>query len=174
MEFVSLEVAPYHYNSTMSYMAYCCHVWGGAPSCYLDMLDKLQRWICRTAGPSLAASLEPLAHPRNLVSLSLFYTYYFGRCSPELAKLIPFLYSRGKFTWYSKRLHNFSIAILRCFKGVTAILWNYLPTEGFPFTYELTGFNSGVRRHTLSWVLSQHLYCMLFIFFLFFFYLHVL
>ena len=43
-------------------MKYCCHVWAGAPSCYLELLDKLQKWICRTVGPSLAASLEPLAH----------------------------------------------------------------------------------------------------------------
>ena len=30
--------------------------------------------------PSLVASLEPLAHYRNVVSLSLFYSYYFGKC----------------------------------------------------------------------------------------------
>ena len=42
-------------------MEYCCHVWAGAPSCYLGLLDKLQKRICRTVGPSLAASLEPLS-----------------------------------------------------------------------------------------------------------------
>ena len=50
-------------------MEYCCHVWAGAPSCYLDLLDKLQKRICRIVGPSLAASLEPLAHRRNVASL---------------------------------------------------------------------------------------------------------
>ena len=35
---------------------------GGAPRCYMEMLDKLQKSICRTDGPSLAASLKPLAH----------------------------------------------------------------------------------------------------------------
>ena len=54
-------------------MKYCCHVWAGAPSCYLELLDKLQKQICRTVGPSLAAFLEPLAHRRNVASLSLFY-----------------------------------------------------------------------------------------------------
>ena len=38
-------------------MEYCCHVWSGAPSCYLELLDKLQKWICGTVGPSLAVSL---------------------------------------------------------------------------------------------------------------------
>ena len=59
-------------------MKYCCHVCAGAPSCYLELLDKLQKRICRTVGPSLAACREPLAHRRNVASLSLFYRYYFG------------------------------------------------------------------------------------------------
>ena len=40
------------------------------------------------AGPSLAASLEPLVQRRNVASLSLLYRYYFGRCSSELAQLV--------------------------------------------------------------------------------------
>ena len=52
-------------------MEYCCHVWAGAPSCYLDLLDKLQKRLCRITGPSLTTSLEPLAHRRNVASLSL-------------------------------------------------------------------------------------------------------
>ena len=50
-------------------MEYCCHVWAGVPSYYLELLDKLQKRICRTAGPSHVASLEPLAHCRNVASL---------------------------------------------------------------------------------------------------------
>ena len=34
-------------------MEYCCHVWVGAPSCYLELLDKLQKRIHRTFGLSL-------------------------------------------------------------------------------------------------------------------------
>ena len=81
MKFLSPEVALYLYKSTIRpCMESCCHVWAGALSCYLELLDKLQKRICRTVGPSLAASLEPLAHRRNVASLSLFYRYYFGRC----------------------------------------------------------------------------------------------
>ena len=50
---------------------YCCHVWAGAPSSYLKLSNKLQKRICRTVGPSLTASLESLAHRRNIASLSL-------------------------------------------------------------------------------------------------------
>ena len=81
IKFLSPEVALYLYKSTAQLcMKYCCHVWSGAPSCYLELLDKLQKRICRTVGPSLAPSLEPLAHHRNMTSSSLFYRYYFGRC----------------------------------------------------------------------------------------------
>ena len=63
MKFLSPEVALDLCKSTIrSCMEYCCHVWAGAPSCYLELLDKLQKQICRTVGPSLAACLEPLAH----------------------------------------------------------------------------------------------------------------
>ena len=47
----------------------------------------------RVVGPSLAASLEPLAQCQNVASLSLLYRYYFGRCSFELAGLVPLPYS---------------------------------------------------------------------------------
>ena len=67
MTFLSPEVALYLYKSTIHpCMEYCC---------YLELLDKLQKQICRTVGPSLAASLEHLTHHRNVASLSLFYGY---------------------------------------------------------------------------------------------------
>ena len=130
MIFFSPVVALYFYKSTISRcMECCCHVWAGAPSCYLKLLYRLQRLIYRTIhcmksvqiwsyfwsifsciqskyrkigpeitlyldtfhaviGPSLAASLERLTHHQNKASLSLFYRYYFGRCSSELAQLV--------------------------------------------------------------------------------------
>ena len=109
--FLSPEVALYLYKSTIRpCMEYCCDVWAGAPSCYLELLDKLQKRICRTVGPSLATSLEPLAHHRNVASLSLFYRYYF---SSELAQLVPLPFSRGRCTRYFDILHDFSVTIPR-------------------------------------------------------------
>ena len=109
MKFLSPQVILYLYKSTIRpCMEYCCHVWAGAPSCYLELFYKLQKRICRTVGRSLAASLEPLAHRQNVASLSLFYRYYFGRCSSELAELVSLPYSQGRSTHYSYRLHDFS------------------------------------------------------------------
>ena len=63
IKFLFPEVALYLYKSTIQpCMKYCCHAWDGALSCYLELLDNLQKQICRTVGPSLATSLEPLGH----------------------------------------------------------------------------------------------------------------
>ena len=52
MKFLSPEVALYLYKSTIRpCMEHCFHVWAGAPGCYLELLDKLQKRICRTVGP---------------------------------------------------------------------------------------------------------------------------
>ena len=81
MNFLSPDVALYLYKSTIqSCMEDYCNFWGGAPRGYLELLDKLWKWISRTLDPSLAASLEPLAHHWNVASLIFFYRYYFDRC----------------------------------------------------------------------------------------------
>ena len=60
MKFRSPEVALYLYKSTMHpFMEYCCHVWAGAPSCYLEFLDKLRKRICRTVVLHLLLPLDP-------------------------------------------------------------------------------------------------------------------
>ena len=159
MKFLSPEIALYLYQSTTQpCMEYCCHVWAGAPSCYLELLDKLQKEICRTVGPLLAASFEPLAHCQKVAKLSLLYKYYFGKCSSGLGQLVPLPYSWGRSTCCSDRLHDFSVTIPRCYKDVyvnsffprTAKLWNPLPIECFPLTYDLSGCKSRINRHLLT------------------------
>ena len=53
-------------------MKYCCRIRTGVPSCYLELLDQLQKRTCRIVSPSLAVSLEPLTHCQNVASVSLF------------------------------------------------------------------------------------------------------
>ena len=137
---------------------YCCHVCDGVPNCYLELLDKLQKRICRTACPLLAFSLETMAHRQNVTSLSVFYRYYFGKCFSELAQLVPLPFSRRRSARYSDRLHDFSVTIPRCYKDVyvnsffprTARIWNSLPIECFPSIYNLNGFKSRISTHLLT------------------------
>ena len=154
MKFVSPGVALYLYKSTIQpCMEYCCHVWADAPSCYFELLDKLQKQICKTDGPLLVASLEPLSHRRNVASLSNFFRYCFG-----IAELVLLPYSRGRSPCCSDSLHDFSITIRRCYKDIyvnsffprAGRLWNSLPTECFRLTYDLNGFESRINRHLLT------------------------
>ena len=59
-----------------------------------------------------SVSEHVLSHRRNVASLTLFYRYYFGRCSSELTQLVPVHFSRERSTRYSDRLHDFSVTIL--------------------------------------------------------------
>ena len=118
------------------------------------MLDKLQKQVCRTVGPSFAASLEPLAHRHNIVSLSLFYRYYFGRCSFELTELDPLHCSRGRSTRYSNKF-SFSVTIPTCYKDInkffpaTPRLWNSFPEECFALTFDRNDLKSRVTWYFL-------------------------
>ena len=95
---------------------------------------------------------------QNVVSLSLFYGYYFGRCSSELVQLVPLPYFQGRSACYSVRLHDFSVTIPRCYKDVYINSFfpcasrprNSLPIECFPLTYDLNGFKSAISRHLLA------------------------
>ena len=121
----------------------------------MELLDKLQKRICRTACPSLSASLETLDHHRNKASLNLFYRYCFGRCPSELAQLAPLSFSWVRSTSYSDGLHHFSVNITRSYKNLyvnsffpcTNKVSNSLSIVCFPFTYNLNGFKSKIKRH---------------------------
>ena len=55
------KVALYRFKSMIKpCMDYCCHVWSGASSGYLELLDKLQTRICRSIGPSVDSLLNLL------------------------------------------------------------------------------------------------------------------
>ena len=138
---------------------------------------KLQKWICRIVCSSLVASLEPLSHRRNVASLNLFYRYYFGRYFSELAQMVPLPFSQGRSTHYFDRLHDFWVTISRHYEDVfvnsffthTSRLWNSLPIEFFPLTYDLNGFKCRINRHLLTvgsfW--RDFLYALIFLCFFF-------
>ena len=105
--------------------------------------------------------LLPLLSPWLIVqaSLSLFCRYYFGRCSSEVARLVPFPFSWGK---YTDRLHDFSVTNPRCWKDVyvnrfipcTTWLWISLPIKWYSInvllSFDLNGFNYRINRQLLT------------------------
>ena len=77
-------------------MEYCYHVWAGAPSCYLELLDKLQNGYAELLVLHLPLLLNTWlivgTWPAQVFPIGI---YYFGRCSSELAQLVPFLFWEG-------------------------------------------------------------------------------
>ena len=142
-KFLSPEVALYLCKSNIrSFMEYYYYVWSGAG--YV----KSEKRVCETVSATLAASSS------QYCQLKPFYGYYFGRCSSEPAQLVLFSSSCKRATLYSDRLHDFYVTIPRRYVYVnssfhhTAKLWNSLPAEYFPMTYDLNSFKSRVNRQT--------------------------
>ena len=111
---------------------------------------------------------------RNLASLNILLFdvinllyYYFGICYSELARLVPLPFSWGRSIRYSDRLHDFSVTIPRSYMDVyvnsfflhTARLWNSLPIERLPLTYDLNSFKSRIHRHLLTVGSSKQISC---------------
>ena len=127
-------------------------------NCDLDMLDKLQKRIYRTVGPTLAACREPLGHRWDIASLSHFFRYFFGRYSPELTELVLFPFF---FLEIPLVILTDCVIFLSSFPDVNedvcvnvvfphaAWLLNSLPAECVPCTYDLNSFKSRVNRHLL-------------------------
>ena len=158
MKFLSPEVALYLYKATIRpCMEYCCHVWSGAPSSYLELLGKLQKSICRTL---LVLHLLPLLNSWLIVKM---YSTYIFSIRITLVDI------------HLNRLNRFHFLILK--GGLLVILIdciNSLPpfldvtrmsmsTVSFlvklnlefsaygmlSFDYDLSGFKSRINRHLL-------------------------
>ena len=49
-------------STISSSMEHCCNIRAGVHRYYSDMLDKMQKWVCRTVGFSFASFLESMSH----------------------------------------------------------------------------------------------------------------
>ena len=80
----------YLYKATIRpLMEYCCHLWAGAPKTHLQLLDRVEKRAKNLIGQPLANELLPLSVRRDVASLSLFFMYYFGKCSSALSESVP-------------------------------------------------------------------------------------
>ena len=116
IKFFSDEVSLYICKSNIwPCMEYCSQIWLGAPSYYSDIIDKLQKRVCRTVGLTHTVFLESLGHQRNVASSIFFCWYYFGICSSELAELVPLPFSVRRYMHYFDSLHDISVALRECY-----------------------------------------------------------
>ena len=91
-------------------LEYCSHIWGSTP--YTSLLDRIESKAIRLIGdPSLTSTLDPLSLRRKVASLSLFYRYYSGHCSDELAACIPPPMARPRSTHQATFAHNYCVEL---------------------------------------------------------------
>ena len=135
-------------------LEYCSHIWGSSP--YTSLLDRIESKAIRLIGdPSLTSTLDPLSVRRKVASLSLFYHYYFGHCSDELATCIPPPMARPRSTRQATFAHNYCVELSNArinrfsdgFFPSTSHLWNFLPSSVFPASFNLPSFKRQVYHH---------------------------
>ncbi|KAG1649301.1 Hemicentin-2 [Nymphon striatum] len=64
-------------------------VTGGAPASILSVLDRIQNKAIRLVDETFSTDCQLLSHRRTVSSLCLFYCYFHGFCSAELAATVP-------------------------------------------------------------------------------------
>ena len=135
-------------------LEYCTHIWGCSP--YTSLLNRVEsKAICLIGDPSLTSTLDPLSFCRKVASLSLFYCYYFGHCSDELAAYIPPPMARPRFTRQTSFAHNYCVELSNTrinwfsdgFFPSTSCLWNSLPSSVFLTSFNLPSFKRQVYHH---------------------------
>ena len=143
-------------------LEYCFHIWDSFP--YTSLLNRVESKAIRLIGdPSLTSTLDPLSLRREVASLSLFYRYYFGHCSDELAACIPPPMAQPLSTWQATFAHNCCVELSNArinrfsdgFFPSTSCLWNspffcilstFLPSKGRSIT------TLGIRWHEFFFI----------------------
>ena len=105
--------------------------------------------------PSLTSTPDPLSLWRKVASLYLFYRYYFGYCSDELATCIPPPMARPRSTRQATFAHNYCVELSNTrinrfsdgFFPFTSHLWNSFPSFVFPASFDLPSFKRRVYHH---------------------------
>ena len=135
------------------YLEYCSHICG---SSYTSLLDRFEsKAISLIGDPSLTLTLDPQSLRRKAASLSLFYRYYFGHCSDELAACIPPPMARPRSTRQTSFAHNYCVELSNArinqfsdgFLPSTSCLWNSLPSSVFLASFNLPSFKRQVYHH---------------------------
>ena len=137
-------------------MEYCSHVW---PQSGTSILDRIQSKAIRLINDkNLTIKLQSLSHRRHVACLCLFYRYYFGLCSKELADSTPRPRVFMRNTRASSYQNSYLVTVPHCrtelyrqsFFPRTANIWNKLPAYVFPLTVNLQSFKNAINKLALD------------------------
>ena len=131
---------------------------GCPPPTTLAFVDRLQRRAIRLIGDSrITRGLDSLEHRRNVGALALFYRYFHGRCSDEIGAIMPPLCTYARATRQATNSHPYAVDNSFCrtvkFRGTfisrTSNMWNRLPLNVFPDSFDLSRFKSNLHSFLL-------------------------
>ena len=154
-------------------LEYCSYIWGSSP--YTSLLDRVESKAIRLIGdPSLTSILDPLSLRCRVASLSLFYRYYFGHCSEELAACIPPPMAQPCSTRQASFAHSCCVELSNArinwfnddFFHSASCLWNSLPSSVLPASFNLSSKGMSITTLGTRW----HDFITLFRYFIFLFY----
>ena len=99
-----------------------------------SLLDRVESKAIRLiSDPSLTSTLDPLSLRRKVASLSLFYRYYFGHCSDELAACIPPPMARPRSTRQAAFAHNYCVELSNA--RINRFSDGFFPSTSHPLTF---------------------------------------
>ena len=137
-------------------MEYNSHLWARASKSALDFVDRIQSRALQLKGDDrVASSITCLGHRRNVSCIVLFYKYYLGKCSSGLSDLIPLPQVFTRNTRFSGRSHAYTVATMshrtmhyrkNSFFTRTARLWNNLPADIFPTSFNISLFKERIKQ----------------------------
>ena len=152
--FNSAQLFKLHTGYICACLEYCSYIWGSSP--YTSLLYRVESKAIHLIGdPSLTLTLDPLSLRHKVASLSLFYCYYFGHCSDELAACIPPPITRPRSTRQATFAHNYCVELSNVrinrfsdgFFPSTSRLWTSLPSSVFLASFNLPSFKRQVYHH---------------------------
>ena len=105
-----------------------------------DQLDQVQKRVFSLVCSGFSSDLRALSHRWDVASLSLFYKYYYGKCSSEFEDLISPKRVTVRSTPFSEQMYRHTVNSPLCstkfyqssFFPRTVALWNSLTNECFP------------------------------------------
>ena len=137
-------------------MEYNSHLWAGAPKSLLDFVHRIQsRSLKLIADDRVVSSITSLGHRRNVSCIVLFYQYYFVKWSSGLSELIPPPKVFTRNTRLSGRSHACTVATMfhrtthyreNFFFARTARLWNNLPADIFPTSFNISLLKARINQ----------------------------
>ena len=132
------------------------HLWVGAPPSTLNLVERLQKKAFRLIGDTTITNrIDTLDHRRKVGAVTLFYRYFYGRCSSEILGIVPQLHNSIRVSRQTAQAHPYVVASRFCrtvkFRGTffsTSIrLWNRLPVHVFPSQYNPDLFKKNIHVH---------------------------